>query len=841
MFATVFTVGCRTSATQTAPPAGPAVAAGGDQQGAQRPDEPVLVQGIEPLRTPQCAAGEITSLTSLSPGIDPAFALARSPTGGLVSWVRIGRAGARELMVMPLGPTGAPAGDAQMIAGAQGADFPALVALERGYVLAWVDRPASGERVLSLRLDEAGAQQPWTGRGTSTPAGDPVASAGLLEGTAAGRQFAAPSLARDGSQVVLIAAQQTTSATVMIVQDLLGQGSVQTVPEALDLVAGERVIALQNGTQTRWLASRGEHTLLLGNGASFAPIARGVSGATMMRVDGGWMTAWSTQQGVVTQVRAQVRPDEGEPTTPRTLAAYERAPALNVALVRFGSGLFGALSLSQLADDATGSINLSLVDSHGRFVGRHASMASLRLRSSRTVAAGAAGPRGEAWVLLDGRADDGSAVLGMVSVSCSSDVFANEGAMPTASMLQRASPPEAPTLTADRRGGAALCSPAQDNASAGIELATHTAGGEDLTAEASARGVQMADGRVVFFARRRVSAERVECVAPSLGSDQRVVARDGVPCESDLTVLDAGAVGPWAIAVTQRSVLRSAGRGEIARSDLSLGGVYDARVLRGGSAILALTEGTSSAMSGLYYLPLVRGVPTRPVHVARVQRGVIEDAVVDGGRVRVLLSSFASANGASAASTAARTRALLTFDPRDRELANRAQHNDPFTDPLAVGAGPAALVGLGNAMSLLWWDRGVLRTGRIDHGVIREPHSVYGVLDQGGEALSIRHTGEGDLTVAFSANPVQNQDESLLPHPVLLRIGDAGAVTALSVTAPSDRNALVRFGVSALSHGSQMTALYTVARGNTLRWMAQRLSCAQSAPTTRPAAAGASR
>jgi hypothetical protein len=780
------------------------------------------VRAREAQSVPSCRAGDIASLATTSVAVDPQAALARAPQGGMVAYITRDRAGARTLSVLALGANGAPSGTARVIAGAIEPSWPALVAISGGYLLAFRDVPAGSgpaedrERIVVTKLGADGASQPWSGVRPGITTGGLQGSVELASVNGS-RGFGPPSLAVANGRVALAVARGRVGQRALVtVDDATGawaerSRAIEDVPSfgrAPTLLAGS---SLRVGLE----ASRGadDRVVLYAAGdAPLASVATAVIAPALVETPRATLLGYSAVDRFSSTVR--VRPlgaEEG--VAPSSLAVFAPSSDTDLSLVRLGDDLVGAVSLSHMADDATGSVNLSLADGNGSFVGRFAALASIRLRSSRVVARSEGS---SVWTLLDGRADDGAPVLGMVAIQCDTSREASAQSLPTATMLQEPSPPSDPLVSAESPGATPVCTATGTS----VVLSTHVPEGEDATAGQSWHSIALPDGRVAFFAHRRVDGSRREYVAVAAQANGAVQSLGTLsqPGTSTSFLLDVNVFRGQPVALDSADRLLFAGAGAALREQrIGTGSLSSGRFVRGGAGVVIARQ--NAASSSLEYVAL--GGAVRAVPLTEPLTGLVEvlDAVAGGSTVHALVARRARAGGAI-------VRSILSFDASPRALAARPRSVDPFSDPLSIGGTGGALAVSGRALTLFWFDRQALRAGRVDGATLRDLRSVFGYMSGGGRALGMRSSSADSL--AFTATPglPSNVDDMpWLPFAVTVHSAD-GALRSLSLSVPNDTNAITNIAEGHAVGNAVAVVFAKALPSGQLQWLVQRSTCA---------------
>ncbi len=811
---------------------------------------PVLeapVRGRQARAVPRCVAGELVSLARTSAGVDPEFALARRADGGLVAFLSRSSAGARVLSMLALDAQGRPVGAPRELSGAIDPSAPALVASATGYVLAFRDRTASSdapaarvrERLIVAALGPDGALLPWPGARSAIAQGQPLAGTLALDAPAEQPGWGPVALGASGDRVGLLAARgragtfeahaegSAPPASLLRVEDVLRAGveRVIPIPDGAAVVAWDRAPALLvRPDGLAWAlegrASGGRALFAQFNDDAPSWLADGVGAPSALSLEDrallGYVSAGP--DGATIRVRPLDARGPSAEHGPSTVGVYGPALDPQVGLARLGPDTVAAITLSHMADDATGSLNLSLTDARGAFVGRYAALASIRLRRARVAVAAPPAADGSAWALLDGRADDGAPVLGAVAVRCDLAQEASAQGLPSATMMQESAAPDEPPFSADRPGSLAQCAPR----GAPAVLATHSPEGEDATAGVSWRSVALRDGRVVLFARRRAAGGQSEWIAAA-GAEGTVVARGALPADDRGELLDAAEVSTnESYALTAGgALLRLRAAGSIERASAGLPEAWSARFVRGGSGIVSATRVGSGVRFA--YVPIVRGRAAAAVPLTVPLEGhanyAVLDAVSEGSTVHALLGR--RGDGALA-------RALVSFDASPRPRANGPTATDPFTDPLSIGGDGGALLAQAGALRALWQDRGTLRIGLARSGTLSDVHSLFGYLPGGGATLSVRH-GHGPAALVIAARPGASTADAE-PSPARFAVtvhGADGAIRALSLRTPEDASAIPT-GAEAHEINGGVALVYTRARAQgALEWLVQRASCAQ--------------
>lgn len=770
------------------------------------------------------------SLASTSVGVDPRAALARTAQGGMVAYIARDRAGAQTLSVLALGANGAPSGSPRVVAGATAPSAPALTAISGGFLLAFRDVPAGPgpesdrERIVVMKLGADGANAPWPGTRAAIASG-PLQGAVELASVENSRGFGAPALSVANGRAVLAVLRGSAinaQRALLTVDDVAGawterSRAIEGTPSFL------RAPALLAGSSTRvaFEAARGPDgsaVMYAAGDAAPSPVATDVLSPSLVDTSRATLLGYAAMDPYSSTIRVKPLGAE-EGVAPSSLATFASSSDTDVSLVRLGDDLVGAVTLSHMADDATGSVNVSLSDAQGAFVGRFAALASIRLRSSRTVAASEGS---SIWTLLDGRADDGAPVLGMVAVQCDATREASAQSLPTATMLQEPAVPSDPLATAENPGATPRCTATGTSAI----LSSHVPEGEDSTAGQSWRSIVLPDGRVALFAHRRIDASHREYVAVAARPDGTVQPLGTLAQSSDSSssIVDVGLYRGQPVALDSADRLLFAGAGASLRAQRTGDGlIRSGRFVRGGAGVVFTRDRGGSETLEFLSLGSTRSVTLTEPLSSQGARGSIDvlDAVSVGSTVHVLLGRRSN--------NTALVRTVLTFDASPRALASRRPTASVFADPLSIGGTGGALAVSGRALTLFWFDRNTLRAGRVDGSALRDLRSVFGYMGGGGRFLSMTSSSADSLTfTATPGFPSNVDDVPWLPFAVTTHGAD-GALRSLALSIPNDTNAITTLGEGhAVGNGVAVVFAKALPNGQ-LQWLVQRGTCAARA------------
>jgi hypothetical protein len=803
------------------------------------------VEAVAAPTIPVCTAQgeELISIAALSNGVPSEPSLARRTSGGAVAFVSENAAHDKTLTVTLLRTDGHPDGDSKLIVGATNPSAPSLVAYADGYALAWRDQTAVAgqERIVLVSLDASGVVRPWP-TALQLPvigaARDPLVGRAAQWRDAAAIALGPPTLATQQNSLVLGFVTQTNASKIVVVE-LTATGPTARESTASTMMSTSERLALGYvDNHWQWIAQDTAAPQALWSavvGQAPAQLARAASAPSFASSAAQTMYSYVTRSGTASVLRLRAVQDSAAPLTAAVFAQSNRVEPVLVSLT---DSLLGVVTLSHATDDATGSINISLVNSQGEWVGRHAALSSMRLRSARTVAAASPAHNGDAWVLFDARADDGNPVLALTKLSCDSTREANAGALATASMRQEPSPPDEAPVRSDHGSAVQLC-----QATATVTtVAQHGSADDAITRETAIFSAALSDGQLVVFTTHRAQATApLVHSAPSVITDARgtrVTTGPTVPATAPL--LAAQSLGRQAVAVSADGwILRSTGRGTLTAIRSALTEVRSAQWVRNGSALVAFGH-TESGPSAVYWLGVREGVPSAPVQISAPVQGsgqaaiAVEDALKVGALTHVLLSSAVAATDPDT-----RVRALLTVSdtPSARAL---LQRRDPMADPLAIGQHRAVLHTGPAGLQLVWTDHETVRVGQLDHGMVRQPRSVFATFTGGGHPLGFSHAGNGELVVTLTPGSNPTVDDSPdAPYTFVILRAD-GSARAVSTRAPGPAAGIPQLGYGFMLQ-NQLQIVYARPAGNrALEWVTQRVDCSSpsretlssTAPTT---------
>lgn len=764
-------------------------------------------------------------------GIAPEAAIARGPQGAMVAYIARNARGQRALFVLALDVHGAPARSGpRELEGADNPSAPSVARSSAGYVLAFRDHTGARtgdnrERVVLALLGDDGAIAPWPNAQERIGGASPLANAAAIPMAGSARALGAPVVVGNDSQIALVFASQNeneprfsvTSGALLPTRALrsivLDQGEL-----AMDAAPGATFV----GPALRW-AIEGRHdneaAIAAHDGSALAWSSHGVLSPSILAADASRaLLAYVSAPGAVSSntTTVRVRALDGEALAPSSLGVYASSAKIDAALVALGPNLFGAVTFSQSAADASGSLNVALTNSDGAFVGRHHRLAQLPLRSARVAASSASD--GSAWVLIDGRADNGSAALGLVAFRCDANRAADAAALPTGTMVLNPPAPDDAPVHAEQPTGVAMCAPQGQPA----VVATVSAQSEDVTADNASRSVVLRDGRVQLFVQRAANGEHSAISAHTINADATVVASNAI--EDGAPLLDAALVGNDALAIDARGAIYRGNGRTLARNAARLPGTLRAaRFVRGGAGVVAYEEIEQGATRLTYF----------PVSGARLGAGVALSLPEQraGSTITVLDAVLAGASAHALVGVEqggrAMVRALHSFDPRRLGAANR-QLPQLFADPISVGGEGGALLVHGAELSLVWTDREVVRRGLIRNGALRDVRSLFGYMRGGGRTPFASRLDASTLTITASPG-VSPQENPALRYAITTYTAQAG-LRSLSLEAPSDANAITSLGQGYALPDANLAVIYARStQQGSLEWLVQRARCAAPA------------
>lgn len=813
-----------TGSNATAPPRPSTIAA------AASPTGEVLVRARQAPEMPVCEATDAITTASLSPGVPAHPALARRGDEGLVAFVTAPRAGETRLALLPLGAQASPTDEhgnlrdqIELTDTGPMPAFPALVPYGEGYLLAWREGVRTRQRMMVRRLDARGVPQgaAWT-----------VGETGVL---------GAPSLFVDAERWTVAFARADTL--------LPDAGRSQGVPWATHLVVatGDHPPHVVTVTAPNGARFDGSPPVFVSTPAGLrvqVTVARrdavpgderallqllDADGPTLVARDLDHPTALSTPQGPImawrarmtrhdTALRAVRIPFGAHPDRPPvTLATYRGAFELTPALAPLGHGRIGVFSISTLSDDAAGSLNVSLLDESGAYIGRAPVLTSFPARSA-TMAVAPAPPGSSdpmAWLAIDGRATDGSGPkLLLVRAGCDPSRTVDRLDVPPGTFLQDLSPPEPPPLGLARNAPEHRCVVRNHG-----DFTPHRSNTDDVLVGSSAGVAVTRTQASLFTVARSHPGTPPKLLSITLDAQHRpsplrtlfddaseVLAAEAIPGETALAVVPRvvrGVVRPFVVIVrNQTIVVRPFAQ---AWRDPS-----SAAIVRETGAIVMVARDDTGA-TVLVYTPWGADGPGPSRAVAWLRRG---DAIADVARreraTEVLLSRPDGMGGDVGRSVAAWTI-------RDGE-GSASEARDPFADPLGHPRRTTLWHTIAGVSALVYDENALLRVAEVRDGMLHAPRSVLELFPGGGAVRSSAWAGAGLRWLAL-ATGFPDEAHAAMRDVTLAALDDRGEIRALSTTLPNDDDALAT-GIALGAYGERVVFLYPrTERGGGMRWV----------------------
>lgn len=790
-------------------------------------DTSLSVRGLPAPAMPRCEAGDPLAVATLTPGLPATPALARRADGGLVAFVvDPNRDGHPTLRLLPLDPDGSsttngtPHSPIDLADAGAAPSHPALVATRDGYLLAWREG-LPGQHRIALRA---------LGRD-----GTPASPARLLAPTG---YLGAPALAlRDDQPVVAFARAETRApdagradatawASLLVRVDPDGSAHPAPAPDG-GAYTGEapRLLVTANATAVWATVARAnataadERALVRLDDDRPTLVARDLDHPALLALaDGRTLVAWRARVARRdTAARfAVLSTDDAAAQAPITLATYRGAADLHVALAPVGHHRIAALSLSSLADDAGGSVNLSLLDDTGRYLGRAPILTGFLTRAASFAVATAPGGD-DALLAVDGRdVDDGSPQLILTRVRCDASANVDPLDVPPATFVQEPAAPDTPPVTLARpqsTPAAMTCSAAASgdfaaHVDSSANALTHTASAVVVTPTATTliaivRGAADSPGRLVastLNAQRRVTPLRV-----GRSSATDLLAASRIPGGAALAVIT------YPLQSVERLDLVTF-RGAAVTHSLIPTGLRDASAAAvvpetGEVYVVARNDALDTVLARI---PTTAGRAGAPVTIATLRDGdTLLDAVRDNDRTALLLGRPDTLGEDVSLTLAARFVGAAPAPLRPGE--------DAFADPLGHVAGAALWHRLpGRSLALVSRLGTALRLADLTQDSLRNPRSLLAVHPGGGALLAgARVGGRHWLALATGLAPEGQSAASLTFAAV-----DQGTLVGAHFRLPDDASAIAD-GVSLDADATHLVALYprSAERGVTWRWI----------------------
>ncbi len=814
---------------RTAPP--PIGGSGGDRVVTTPPStapEGGMVRAVERVPMPTCEAGDLRALASLTEGLAAQPAIASHENGALVAFLSDPQHdGSAELAVIAVDAQGAPRGNATVIATGPYPAHPALVAQGDGYVLAWREGAPSSERIIARRVGSDGAA-----------AGQPLTFDGI-----ASNYLGAPALAVQGDEVTLAVVSGPLPRDLdarrgdSIAWSRLSDHAHGRVPAPRGGVfdAESPPVLVAAGDRTRlFVTSMAEDALpgapraLLeasmqnaqGGAEPLTVVATDVASPRGFTTHTGPMLTWRSRTAAH-DVAARVWPLDGD-VPPTTVATFRGAQDAEVALLPVGENLLGAFTLSTLADDDGGTLNVSVLTGHGQFVGRQPILVSSLVRSASVLAAATSE---RMLFVLEGRADNGrDAVLGIAPVQCSTANHADPLEVPPAGLLQRLGALDEPAAQlAHATGTCTVAAPAQT-------VTSHLAASGDVLADTDAAAVSLGTSTALLAVARETAGGPLRVAVRVLDAHG---AQSPVAWSIDhaLHLLAAGRVGNNALALvthehngTNASLVgvTAAGRPRPV-APVALARATSAVFSDDGRTLFAVGSVPSSAdHMGLYRIA-VGGRPGTPVQLAFLSAGDMVLDAIHVGRETLVLLGRPDALGAEVS----RTLAVVTVP----DGAPASFHARPFAEPRGHGRGPAWLARGASGPVVMYSEGNLLRAADLDHGAFRHARSVLGAYEGGGAALArSASAADGTWLALTSGLP---PDAAHVIGPVSLALVSPRGEVRLTTTDVATADHVIAGHASIARAGDRIALLYAQPEGNTgANWRVIQLTCHEGTPAS---------
>lgn len=787
----------------------------------------VLVRSHEAPAMPVCEATDAITAASLSPGVPARPALARRGDAGLVAFLTASREGEPRIALLALGAQASPTGDdgglrdlIELTDTGPDPAYPALVAAGDGYLLAWREGRRERQRVMIRRLDARGVPQ-GAARAVGT-AGVLGAPSLLVEGArwtvaVARAEALEPDAGRDDgvpwATAVEIAPEEGPARRVAAPAGARFDGSA---PVLVATAAGVRAYA----TAARRGAVPGDERALLGllDGEGPTLVARDLDHPAALATPTGTVFAWRARMTRHDAAVRAVRLAQGGviDAPPVTVATYRGAFDLAPAVVPLGRDLTGVFAISTLSDDAAGSLNVSLLDAAGGYVGRAPVLTGFPARAAG--AAYAAAPAGAsdplAWLAIDGRATDGSGPkLLLVRAGCDAGRSTDRLDVPPGTFLQDVTPADAAPRGLARGAAEQRCVVRNHG-----ELVAHRSGVDDVRVGASA-GVAVTAAGAALFAVAREGGAGPRLVYGALDAQGRPSTARPVFDDAGEVLAAEGVAGGAVVAVvtrTVRDVVRPfvvTVRGATVTSRPFAAGWRDATAaaIVPETGAIALVARDDRGQTALVHTPWTAGGPGASTAVAWLRRG---DTLADVARRRGA-TEFLLARPDAMGPELGQSVAVWTL--RDGPAAPARETRDPFADPLGHARRSALLVELAGAPALAYDEGSSLRLAELADGALRNGRSALDLFPGGGAVLSAAWGGAGIRWLAL-ATGLPDEAHGAMRGVTLAALDDRGELRSLATSLPNDPDALAS-GVALGARGERVVLLYPrTERTGGMRW-----------------------
>jgi hypothetical protein len=791
---------------------------------------PSLVRAVESTPMPICEAGDLNALATLSEGVPAQPAIASHEHGALVAFVTDAQHdGSRELMLATVDAQGALRGSPTRVDTGNNPAHPALAPLADGYVLAWREGQPGQERIVARRVASDGTVQ-------NTAVGTDGVGTGWL---------GAPAIATHGDSVAIAVARSTNRPADLEARraDRIdwSAGPLHASAEAPNagLFDAERAPQLAFvGDRPRIFATAMAASARPGDARDWIEIVtepssrdhvRGVlesaSSPRVFTTDGGALLASWRAPVAAHDVAIRTWSLEGD-TPPLTVATFRGAYDAESALLPLGERLYGVFTLSTLADDDGGTLNVSVVTDRVQPVGRQPLLVSSLVRSAAVIAASTSDRH---LFVLEGRADNGrDAVLGIAPVQCSIGNHADPLQIPPAGLVQRLASLDEPSAQLAHPTGTCTVVAAPQTA------VTHHASRADVVADTDARIVSLGTGAVIFAIAREQDHGPTHLVVR--GVDARgTLGAPTASLDAAKRILAAGRSGGAALALvahggdvshpTSLSIVTSRATGRVsAPSAVPLVDATSAVLTDDGRALfVAASSDRNPGDHGLFRIPLANGRAGAPSLIVPLAPGDDVFDAVHSGRETTTLLARPDELGASI------SRALaITSVPDDGAAAARqATRIDPFADPRGHGRGTAWLARGANGLAVVYSEANYVRTADLDHGAIRHPRSAL-LAYEGGGALVARERGADATWLAIASGLPADTGRVIAPIS-LVSLGTRGEIRIVaSDVAAADRMIAGRASIARV--GDRLAMLYAQPAGDAAaNWRIIEVACREGA------------
>lgn len=762
-------------------------------------DAEVLARAVEAPAMPTCEATDAITAAALSEGVAAVPAIARRADGGLVVFVTDPQGdGSTRIDVLPLGPQGSPSDESgrtrpliELADMGAAPNLPALAPWRDGYLLAWRAGSPGQHRVMVRTLDARGIP---TGDSRALGAAGWLGAPSLLVRGASWHIAVARSAARAPN------AGQSSGLAWATHLDLIGEdGAAHSVaapeggafdgaaPTLVSRAEGPRVYvtAMRRGAVTG-----DERALVAIDGTQVSMVARDLDHPAALALGDAALVAWrSRMTRRDASIRSALLPFAGEAEAPPiTLSTYRGAFEAHVALAPLGHGLVGAFTVSTLADDGAGSLNASLLDERGRYIGRAPLLTSFPARSARVALA--APPESatddSVWFAIDGRDADGSGPeLLLTRAHCDASRPRERLDVSPGTFVQDLGDPGAAPVSLARNASEMRC-----QVRATGTFTPHVSGSQNGIAGTTGGVAVTASGAVLMAITRADGAAHPRLMLSTLDAQGHASpARPVVDHATQLLALEPVNGGALAVVTypfqgVERADLVSV-RGAAVSHAMVPSGLRNpsSAVITPAGAVFVVGE-TDAGDTALMQLATSAGRAGAPTPLARLRAGdAVLDAVRQGAETQVLLGRPDTMGSAVAQSIA---RVAVTDGARSTEAARNAR--DPFADPIGHARGAALFARVANHTALVYDERNALRVAELTGAQLSAPRSALEVLPGGGDVLSSSWAGD-TRWLAIATGYADEQHAAL--RPVTLAALDARGEVSVTTRLPDDANAIV--------------------------------------------------